>query len=222
MPCIQRTGDFRIGRKRLFVDWAGFPQRENEMARGYGLTFINSGEKGEIAPSHAYRKLAKIGGWKSDTGKRKSVRKSDTDRKSGVSKSDTVTTETCGVSMAGPCVSESDTHIINQIQGNDSFADAAGKGDCKQGPKRRKPISPADDCRIELSDLRQALRAYLGKDGAVPQSELAEAIHCPGGTLSKFKHGRGLPDHYRLPLQLELGRLGKIEFTGKSLAKISS
>lgn len=181
-------------------------------ARGYGLTYMTSGDKGEVPDSREFRKLAKIKGWKSDTGRRKSGRKSDTDRKFRVSESDTVATETCGVSTAGP-VSESDTHIYNQIQDNKSQSDNGGKDAQKQGKKPRRPISPADDCRMELHDLRQALRAYLAQPDAIAQCEIAKVIGCAGGTLSKFKNGRGLPDDYRLPLQMELGRHGNLSVT---------
>lgn len=53
----------------------------------------------------------------------------------------------------------------------------------------------------ELADLRLAFIAHLNRTKPGEQSRLALRISCPGGTLSKFKSGGGLPVAYVEPLR---------------------
>jgi DNA-binding Lrp family transcriptional regulator len=55
---------------------------------------------------------------------------------------------------------------------------------------------PDKSSRPELAELRQAFLAHLSRSEYGEQSRLALKIGCPGGTLSKFKSGSGLPITY--------------------------
>jgi hypothetical protein len=52
-----------------------------------------------------------------------------------------------------------------------------------------------------LTELRLAMVAHLGRSEPGEQTRLALRIDCPGGTLSKFKSGAGLPAAYIEPLR---------------------
>jgi DNA-binding Lrp family transcriptional regulator len=67
--------------------------------------------------------------------------------------------------------------------------------------RRQRHAEKADS----LSDLRRSLMAYLEGSEPGEQSRLAIRVGCPGGTLSKFKHGRPLPAEYVEPLAREIG-----------------
>ena len=71
----------------------------------------------------------------------------------------------------------------------------AGSG---QETERRKQANP--NGRAELAFLRQRLVAHLNGSEPGEQSRIADRIACPGGTLSKFKHGAPLPAEYIEPL----------------------
>lgn len=60
---------------------------------------------------------------------------------------------------------------------------------------------PAFPDHPELADLRLAFIAHLNRSEPGEQSRLAMRIECPGGTLSKFKSGGGLPIAYVEPLR---------------------
>ncbi len=51
-----------------------------------------------------------------------------------------------------------------------------------------------------MAFLRQALVNHLKGSDPGEQSRIADRIACPGGTLSKFKHGSHLPAEYIEPL----------------------
>lgn len=67
-----------------------------------------------------------------------------------------------------------------------------GNGDWKQPVRLDRP---------ELADLRLAFIAHLDRSEPGEQSRLALRMDCPGGTLSKFKSGGGLPIAYIEPLR---------------------
>lgn len=75
----------------------------------------------------------------------------------------------------------------------------------KQANSSSGPIS-AFSLGDPLADLRVLTRQRIEGATAGEQSRLAMAIGCPPGTLSKFLSGRNLPDQYRMPLQLAVGR----------------
>lgn len=60
-----------------------------------------------------------------------------------------------------------------------------------------------------IDELRTALNAFLAT-GAASAADVCRAIDLPGGTMSKFRNGRGLPDAFRGPLHWELGKRGAL------------
>jgi hypothetical protein len=185
-----------------------YPKSQRK-SNAYGVTFIPTGAGGKTAATYDFRRLAETRGWKSGTVVRKSVEETGTERKFRVSETNTVATETCQISNNGP-VSVSDTHTYYQVGKFNYTEDGSLSDEPNSLVRKPKAIAPEDDCRLPLHKLREALLQYQNREDAIPQSELAQAIRCPPGTLSKFKNGRGLPDEYRMPLQMKIGQLGWI------------
>lgn len=76
--------------------------------------------------------------------------------------------------------------------------------------KQAETAEGADETSVDpslLNDLRAMIRDYLDETGLGAQSRLAAGAHVPGGTLSRFLGGKGLPRTHFISLQLELARL---------------
>ena len=84
----------------------------------------------------------------------------------------------------------------------DSTAHNSNQRGAKAGHGNGTWKQPARLDRPELADLRLAFIAHLDRSEPGEQSRLALRIDCPGGTLSKFKSGAGLPIAYVEPLRL--------------------
>jgi len=63
--------------------------------------------------------------------------------------------------------------------------------------QRKQANSPT---RAFLALLRDGLAEHIEEVGPGAQSQIAKRLGIPGGTLSKFLNGRGLPDAYVVPL----------------------
>ncbi|HVR91458.1 MAG TPA: helix-turn-helix domain-containing protein [Novosphingobium sp.] len=65
---------------------------------------------------------------------------------------------------------------------------------------------PVTDPGTFLDRLRTLLAEHIAKSELGEQSRLANSIGCPGGTLSKFMAGKGLPEQYQALLAERLLR----------------
>jgi len=98
--------------------------------------------------------------------------------------------ETATGNLEKPAVSndrefaETTTLIIYQGDGNS----AAASQQRKHALEHR---------RADLADLRERLRNHLDRSQPGEQTRLAARAQIPPGTLSKFIHGRPLPEHHR-------------------------
>jgi DNA-binding MarR family transcriptional regulator len=73
-----------------------------------------------------------------------------------------------------------------------------GDGSAEAGTARRKQANPTT--AADLRDLRSGLIEHLQSRELGEQRRLADRLGIPPGTLSKFIHGRNLPEPYRRPL----------------------
>ncbi|WP_448658297.1 helix-turn-helix domain-containing protein [Sphingomonas sp. CJ99] len=103
-------------------------------------------------------------------------------------------TETSDVSKAVSC-SNIATQVVSQGQGpNEGNSSQRKQADYANG-------AFADFANgVDLDALRESLRHRLSASPAGTQTSLARQAGIPGGTLSKFIGGRGLPDRYRRSL----------------------
>ncbi len=83
-----------------------------------------------------------------------------------------------------PDFAETTTHIIYQGDGDSAGASQQRKHDLKHR-------------RADLADLRERLRNHLSKSQPGEQGRIAARAQIPPGTLSKFIHGRTLPEHHQ-------------------------
>lgn len=168
-------------------------------AREYRLTFIASGDAPGQQATNEWRdwtpprppqsgNMEKIGPEATATREWKPVEATATRRKLRVEATATRATETCGVGGRFR-VEATAAHICNQYEPADDVDPDVGNS-----------LGSSDE-------LRAALNRLVGV-GEVTATAIALAIDMPAGTMSKFRHGRGLPDAYRAPLHMELGRRG--------------
>lgn len=79
--------------------------------------------------------------------------------------------------------------------------------------KQAETAAGADGTSVDpwlLDDLRSMIRDHLDDAGPGAQSRLANGAHVPGGTLSRFLGGKGLPRTHFISLQLELARQHRV------------
>lgn len=189
-----------------FIAVARYPKGQRR-ANEYRLTFISYGPNGEHSATNEYlarletdvetEKFTVV-----DTATRNAVSVVDTAtrRKHRVVDTATGATETCGFPDPLPVV-DTATHIINHPEGL-SRSDGNIVPDA---PQIAAGVS-ASSAGMAEDELRRFAMAYLAKANPGSQSRLAHEAQIPGGTLSKFLRGRSLPDQYRMPLQLAVGR----------------
>lgn len=182
-----------------FIRIRRYPKGQRK-ANEYGLAFISTGQRGEHPATHDYLErleTKKSLGWKLDTRTGFRVSETNTRGKHRESEIDTGKTETSGFRDPSP-VLETDTHIVSH--GRDSFRLA---GNTRSNIDK---MTGGTFAAMELCELRELCLQFLNWAPSGAQSQLAHAATIPGGTLSKFLRGRSLPESYRLPLQLAVGR----------------
>jgi hypothetical protein len=137
------------------------------------------------APTHAYRKWTPDGKTRlkfSSGAVEVSVRPLETDP-AAVEETATGKLEKPAVSN-DPDYAETTTPIVYQGEGNS----AAASQQRKHALERRW---------ADLTDLRERLRSHLQRSQPGEQTRLAARAQIPPGTLSKFIHGRPLPEHHQ-------------------------
>lgn len=159
-------------------------------AREYRLTFIESGDDRRERATNEWQswgpKCGNIGPEVSATRKRKLAELTATRRKLSVAAGSTPETEVRGFEGSFH-VEDTSAHIGSQYR--PLVDDVSDRGNSFR-------TSP---------ELRAALNALVAA-GRASASDIAKAISMPSGTMSKFRHGRNLPEQYRGPLHWELGR----------------
>jgi hypothetical protein len=192
-----------------FLAVTRYPKGQRK-ANDYRLTFVSSGPNGEQPATHDYLDRLETGletekFTVAATATRNTLRVVDieTRKKHRVSDIETGATETCGFHDPSPVVDIA-THIDNHpgvLSGSD--------GNCpSDAPKSRAVVSSA---AMDERELRVFATSFLAKAEPGSQSRLAHEAGIPGGTFSKFLRGRSLPEQYRMPLQLAVGRSYPLE-----------
>lgn len=74
-------------------------------------------------------------------------------------------------------------------------------------PLKLSPETSRADFGVETSILRQWVNEVLRELGYGGARQLAEAAKVPEPALSRFRSGKNLPAHYRIPLQLECAKV---------------
>lgn len=173
-----------------FVECMTGANHVQSQAREYRLTFIESGDHSREKATNEWQswvpKYGNTGPEISTTRKRKLVELTATRRKLSAEPTATRETETCGFE-GGFHVEDTSAHIGSQYR--PLVDDDSDRGNSfKSSP-----------------ELRTALNALVAA-GRASAADIAKAISMPTGTMSKFRHGRNLPEPYRGPLHWELGR----------------
>lgn len=173
-----------------FVECTSGADHVQSKAREYRLTFIESGKEQREKATNEWQswkpKSGNIGPEVSATRKRKLAEATATRRKLSTAVIATPETETCGFEGCFH-VAETTAHIVSQYR--PLADDVSDHGNSFKSPP----------------ELRAALNALIAS-GRASAADIAKVINMPTGTMSKFRHGRNLPEHYRGPLHWELGR----------------
>lgn len=187
---------------RGFLECMAGANHVKSKAREYRLTFIESGPGGPSKATNEWklwRPMEKIGPEATATREWKPVEATATRRKLGVEATATRATETCGFGGRFR-VEATAAHIISQYE------------------PARSVVADHGNCFKSSSELRAALNGLIAA-GEATASAVALAIGMPAGTMSKFRNGKGLPEAYRGPLHLELGRHDAFAMTGAGPAR---
>jgi len=185
--------------KTGFLTVTRYPKCQRK-ANEYGFTFISRGANGQVPATHDYLETKKSCVSKPHTRNALRVSDIDTRRKHRVSDIDTRPLETSGVSNA-PRVSEIYTPILNHTPRSSDQA-----GNIPEDGVKSPAGKFANSAAMDEIELRRFAMSFLAKAVPGSQSKLAHEAGIPGGTLSKFLSGRSLPEQYRVPLQLAVGR----------------
>lgn len=169
--------------------------RKTPHAACYGLTW-RAGPKGSEwrAPSNAYDQ------WRPDGNTRaQSLTETGSNPEISMETSPATGANVEPVEMETRLVSNDraksgiEPHTRNQ--GQEDRRASIGNGNSSHNPRS-----------IFLDGLRTQLINHLKKSAAGEQSQIASAVGCPGGTLSKFIGGRSLPQNHSARLAQELTR----------------
>lgn len=104
--------------------------------------------------------------------------------------------ETTCAPVAKSIAADGGNSLISANRGNSKTSTHTIK---PQGAENSEPTLGLQ--RKAIDDLRTALKHRLAASPAGEQTRIAETLGVPGGTLSKFVNGRGLPDQYVEPLR---------------------
>ena len=100
-----------------------------------------------------------------------------------------------------PCGANNAPHISNQSTG---FFASSSRSEISP-PITLKPRAAEPAC-VPVDELREWMKAVITSLRYGGQRSLATDADIPEPALSRFKAGKNLPDHYRLPLQHACGR----------------
>lgn len=162
--------------------------RKTPHAACYGITW-QAGPEGTPwrAPSHAYEQ------WRPD-GNAGNTRAQFPTETGSISATETETFPLTGPETAPAMmekrlvsVTSAGSEIEPHTNSHTHRSEQASIGNRKHGPETWAAFADA---------LRDQLRNHLSQSAAGEQTRLAQAIGCPGGTLSKFAAGKNLPAPY--------------------------
>ncbi|CAH0496616.1 hypothetical protein [Novosphingobium sp. CECT 9465] len=188
-----------------FLECVSDADRQHAKVREYRLTFVSTGKPRNIEKAtNDYRD------WRPAAGKTRKfggVRTTTQDPLSGVETTTMVknsvvvftTDDAASPEFCTPCVGVNTTLLIDNQYG-------AGSSGSESLPSQGEKLRRAD-LRLELTELRRWSRTIIDMVGYGGARRLAHNAQIPEAALSRFRAGRSLPDHYRIPLQEACGRM---------------
>ena len=188
-----------------FVECTTDANRHQAKARTYRLTFIPTGEGKRTAPAtHEYRE------WRPGPGDRRKFGGAKTATRSPV-----LVTETATIVKFPVTETATQPTAIAGFEPNCRVAETApllGNQSPRKIPGSDRPVISRSgvvqaSAAVDLDELRGWLRLAIDRIGYGAQKRLAAETGISEPTLSRFRAGRGLPEHYRIPLQTACARI---------------
>lgn len=188
-----------------FLECTSTADRHQSKTREYRITFIPTGQGKSAQPAtHEYRD------WRPDPMQKRKFGAAKTATRRPVSVAEAATQVKTSVAEAATQVTEN-----REFEGGRCVADTATLIDNHSPPKICRSVDsvivgskPAvDPMGLPLEELRQWTKDTLLRLGYGGQRQLAKQANIPDPALSRFRHGRSLPDQYRLALQQACGRV---------------
>ncbi|AKM09714.1 helix-turn-helix domain-containing protein [Croceicoccus naphthovorans] len=168
----------------LYCSERGGFSRKTPHAAKYGFTWLAGPSGPNRAPSHAYEK------WKHENSRDQFLTRAGAVSDIGLETSHPTGAELEPDGMEKPVIS-ADAHF------SDIEPQTVSQGDRLAGLETEQRKQANSCTRAELDALRQSTLDHLGRHDPGEQSRLADSLGIPHGTLSKFIHGRNLPERYR-------------------------
>lgn len=167
----------------IYCNKRGGFNRKTPHAATYGFTWI-AGPKGSEhrAPSHAYKK------WKRPENSRAQF----LTETGPISEMDMETRAVTGPHFEPDDQEKPLVSAKGYLSGIEPQTVSQGIGLAESETEQRKQANPTPGAFLAF--LRKHLADHLAQAGPGEQSRLARDLNIPGGTLSKFINGRGLPD----------------------------
>lgn len=179
----------------IYCTERGAFSRKIAHASCFGLTWA-AGPRGTIwrAPSHAYE------AWRPDG----NSRDQNLMEAGPISDTSMETEATPGAILERGHLETPLTSVASTLSDSEPHTSNQAIGSAGTPNRKRKQVRP--DYGPEVESLREQLRLHLQNGRPGEQNRIAVAIDCPSGTLSKFIHGRNLPEQYRAALAAQLMR----------------
>lgn len=179
----------------IYCTEQGAFNRKQPHASTYGLTWLAGQPGPNRAPSHAYDK------WK-----REKQRAQDSVAAGVVSTSNVETGMKAGTKFEPDRLEK--PLISNVLQMSDFGPQTVNHGEAPADGSGQNAAHRGNAQEPWQSTLREELSIVLANSQPGSQTDLADGIGIPGGTLAKFKHGRPLPSKYRAALSKALSISG--------------
>jgi len=186
---VRRSLNELIALGFIYCNERGGFSRKTPHAATYGFTWL-AGPKGSEhrAPSHAYKK------WKHPENSRAQF----LTETGPISELGVETDPLTGPDIEPDEMEERLVSTIPYLSGIEPQTVSQGIGLAEGETEQRKQAN--SPTRAFLALLRESLVILIDEAGPGAQSAIAKRLGIPGGTLSKFLNGRGLPDAYVAPL----------------------
>ena len=191
-----------------FLECTCDADRRQSKAREYRVTFIATGEGKNVRPATneyadwrpAERKLRQFGGAR-------------TAPPEAISGAVTAPTRKLPVAVTAPCSTvtrgfEAHGHgaVTAPLLVNQSAPPSGHPSKSVISPPKLPRANSSIDARVDVQELREWTQATIRTLGYGGARKLALDSDVPEPIISRFRSGRGLPDHHRLRLQLACGR----------------
>lgn len=195
-----------------FLECTSDANHHKAKTRTYRLTCISTSEgKRTIPATNDYLdwrpsglQKRKFGGARTATQPPLSVAVTTTERKFPVAVTAPSATESRGFE-ADARVAVTARLLVNHLSG--CSGSPSGPEIVGPSPARSNGPRPGESSCVDLDELRQWARAAISKIGYGGAKQLAAGANVPEPVLSRFRAGKGLPDHHRIALQHACGRV---------------